>query len=793
VYWKSSRNDDVTSRFSFRCGEHNHHQSSSAVLRFVVGRADCCHLPSSSLMYAQFQSFQHVGAATTTQQPGLIWNGSSWVPAAPPAAPSPQQQCFVSSQSGVSSYQQPLQVQSPAPSPDAVVIYTKYYHEWTRRADEQRKVVEQCTTPNERTQAQGHYDWYKYYADQASRAANWFYSNPGFPAPFDLPPAPPPPLPLVSHGQVAAPSWSANASTQQHPQAPTVQFSQQSVQSLGNQLAPPPSSHSNQNSSSQSQTPDSLKRYVDRCLMQCNTSDEKLKVMSKIEEKISSAILNGTLHSKNWDDESMISLEQTMTLLPNIAGLSTGTSPHKGNSSQANSYGSQYGPSSPADNGGKRNGVKSERFGPSKVNAKPTGGTRRYTSAVDWSDSHSARSSSSASDHPYGPQTSSPKPSHTSSQKPQQSNSEGYGYYGPTSTPAEDFISLPKSGQKRKVERKDSGFNQSVSSLSHRAKRFARHVGTKDSGNDLKSDVDFDRYMGKGTIGGSNVVLDEEDYENMKVKGKCLTLEKDYLRLTAPPRAELVRPQHILEQHLKNLKAERQLEPSERRDYLWFCSQLKAVRQDCTVQHIQNAFSVNVYETHARIALEEGDLNEYNQCQTQLKELYSKLEAVDPGAVTSRNEFIAYRLLYYVFLTGNHKYDGGSSDLFKIMTALTSNERCDPAIQHALQVRVAVSDVDYHKYFQLRKACPNLGLHLMDLIVPGMRYNAILRICNAYRPSVEVNFVLSELGFDSPNEMDSGIAWLASCGCLLSDDKTTWNTKDTAVRESDLVDKNSLI
>ena len=229
-----------------------------------------------------------------------------------------------------------------------------------------------------------------------------------------------------------------------------------------------------------------------------------------------------------------------------------------------------------------------------------------------------------------------------------------------------------------------SGFDSNHSALSERAQRFKGKGGIHDVSN-VKSSIDnFDKYMGKTTIGGSKKQLNDHDYERMTVKGTCTTLDKEYLRLTSPPRSELVRPQRILEQHLSNLKQSyyaegKNIHNGKVREYDWYCSQFKAIRQDLTVQRIVNAFAVDVYETHAKVALEEDDINEYNQSQTQLKELYDLLSRKEclkkkenRGALKNREEFIAYRIIYYVFLSGNRKYEGGSSDIFKVCCLVLS-------------------------------------------------------------------------------------------------------------------------
>jgi hypothetical protein len=175
--------------------------------------------------------------------------------------------------------------------------------------------------------------------------------------------------------------------------------------------------------------------------------------------------------------------------------------------------------------------------------------------------------------------------------------------------------------------------------------------------------------------------------------------------------------------------------------YLWVCEQLKAVRQDLTVQHIQNQFAADVYEAHARIALSERDLGEFNQCQTRLQALFA-----DHGVGTdeSKEEFAAYNVLYLLY--AQLKYSQPGTDLASAVQNLPPRVRASRGVRWALAVRGAIERGDYRAVLtRLWGAAPAQGRLVLDLLVGHVRHGALRSVCLTARPAVSVRWLRHEV------------------------------------------------
>jgi hypothetical protein len=147
------------------------------------------------------------------------------------------------------------------------------------------------------------------------------------------------------------------------------------------------------------------------------------------------------------------------------------------------------------------------------------------------------------------------------------------------------------------------------------------------------------------------------------------------------------------------------------------------VRQDLTVQSIRNSFTVEVYETHARIALEEGDLSEYNACQTQLIQLYRE-NADYRGSFA---EFNSYRILYYTCTKDASALNSALSEVNRLGFGL------DSAILFALSARSAYLTGNYVRFFRcMEEPTHELQRIFLVKLTPKLRFRALQAMCAAY-------------------------------------------------------------
>lgn len=505
--------------------------------------------------------------------------------------------------------------------------------------------------------------------------------------------------------------------------------------------------------------PKSLCGYVERALARCKDDTQMVASQAVMKEIITKATADGTLHMRDWDTEPLFPMPSVDADKKERVIFSTpvSSSPKSKRSPSSRRYKSRWEP---------------------LVEEKPTVQPALVTPDASKYGSWNRQFSGGKSDNKVNnsstvkfslPQRKTPKSDIFRPAKRQ--------FVGDGMDAADNGEVSSDSDKERSQAAYKSAAGSSADTpeerrrRENRSKRFERGNGSRIAANDNRS-----RNGGAGNVyarratalvlsrnieENGTCAVEDIDWDALTVKGTCQEIEKRYLRLTSAPDPATVRPEEILEKALNMVQ-------SSPKNYLYKCDQLKSIRQDLTVQRIRNELTARVYETHGRLAIEVGDLSEYNQCQSQLKTLYAE------GIKGCDMEFAAYNLLCVLLHSSNNR------DLLLALSRLPAEARQNDAVKHALSVRAAVSSGNYVAFFRLYKTAPNLNMCLMDLYADKMRYAAIRCMSRSNRPTVPVTYIAQVLGFTSvlsTNEesedtdgVEDCVEWLKAHGaCLTSD------------------------
>ena len=104
-----------------------------------------------------------------------------------------------------------------------------------------------------------------------------------------------------------------------------------------------------------------------------------------------------------------------------------------------------------------------------------------------------------------------------------------------------------------------------------------------------------------------------------------------------------------------------------------------------------------------------------------------------------------------------------------MLKQLSSEEKQQEPMMHALKVRIALSQGNYCRFFKLYREAPNSGASLIDVFIDKIRILSLRNLAIGYiATGIDLNYLTITHGFNSVDECEK---FLVDNGCTIT--KTT--------------------
>lgn len=104
-----------------------------------------------------------------------------------------------------------------------------------------------------------------------------------------------------------------------------------------------------------------------------------------------------------------------------------------------------------------------------------------------------------------------------------------------------------------------------------------------------------------------------------------------------------------------------------------------------------------------------------------------------------------------------------------MLKTLTTEDKKNEPMQHALKIRDSLAQGNYARFFKLYRNAPNMGSSLIEVFIDKIRIVALQKLAVGYlATNIDIEFITQILAFEDTQLCEKFLLEQGKCGCIFN-------------------------